>query len=76
MILIPYLFSCNTIHGPQSGAVLLGHIPALINRLIVILYHHLLGAVFEVDTLHFHHGLDAVLHGPVHAAGGEQLNLQ
>ena len=56
--------------------MLLGHIPALINRLIVILYHHLLGAVFEVDTLHFHHGLDAVLHGPVHAAGCEQLNLE
>ena len=56
--------------------MLLGHISALINRLIVILYHHLLGAVFEVDTLHLHHGLDAVLHGPVHAAGGEQLNLQ
>ena len=76
MILLPHLFSCNTVHGPQSSAVLLGHIPTLVHRLVVILYHHLLGAVLEVDTLHLHHGLDAVLHGPVHTAGGEQLNLR
>ena len=73
---MPCLFSCNTVHGPQSGAVLLGHISALVHRLVVILYYHLLGAVLQVDTLHIHLGLDAVLHGPIHATGGEQLNLE
>ena len=73
---MPCLFSCNTVHGPQSGAVLLGHISALVHRLVVILYYHLLGAVLQVDTLHLHHRLDAVLHGPIHATGGEQLNLE
>ena len=44
----------NVVDGPQGGAVLLGDVPALIHCLVVVLYHHLFGAVLQVHGVYLH----------------------
>ena len=44
----------SIIDSPEGGAVALGHVLAVIDGLVVVLCHHLLGAVLQVFGFYLH----------------------